>query len=76
MEVLLLALFAAAQDPEARPPEPPKPADKVECRKIEVTGSRLAVRRVCLTASEWAQRTQDAIDATRDIQRPRDLPRR
>lgn len=74
MVALLLALFAAAQDPQAKPSEPVSPADKIVCRKIEVTGSRLAARRICLTASEWAQRTKDDIDATREIQRPRGVP--
>lgn len=70
MEVLLLALLAVAQDAQVKPAEPVRDADKIECRKIEVIGSRINVRKVCLPASEWAQRTRDDIEATRDIQRP------
>jgi predicted secreted protein len=77
MEAILFALLISAQNPQAKAPEPasaPTSAEKVECRKVEVTGSRLAVRRICLTPSEWAQRTDSDIEATRDIQRPRGLP--
>jgi hypothetical protein len=30
--------------------------DDVICEKIEVIGSRLAVKRVCMKRSEWAER--------------------
>lgn len=29
-------------------------ADRIICEKIEVTGSRLAVKKTCHTAGEWA----------------------
>jgi hypothetical protein len=74
MEAILFAMFAAVQDVQVKSPEPAIPAEKVVCRKIEVTGSRLAVRRLCLTEREWAQRTQDDIDATKDMQKPSRLP--
>jgi hypothetical protein len=34
--------------------------DKIICEKQEVLGSRIAVRRVCMTRAQWAdQRAQD-----------------
>lgn len=32
------------------------------CEKIEVTGSRLGSRRICMTAQQWAQQRQDHRD--------------
>jgi len=31
-------------------------ADEVVCQKQEITGSRLGVKRVCMTRSQWADR--------------------
>jgi hypothetical protein len=48
---------AIAQTPPAATASPPSKAeDRNEkvCQKIEVTGSRLATRRVCKTRAEWA----------------------
>jgi hypothetical protein len=33
--------------------------NEVVCEKQEVLGSRLAVKRVCMTRSEWAERRRD-----------------
>lgn len=67
MEAFLLALLVATQDPQAKPAEQP-PADKIECRKVSATGSRLRSGKVCLPASEWAQRTKDDQKALKDMQ--------
>jgi hypothetical protein len=57
----LVAVFVSAsgiaQTPPATTASPPsKVGDRNEkvCQKIEVTGSRLATRRVCKTRAEWA----------------------
>jgi hypothetical protein len=45
--------------------------DKIICEKQEVTGSRLQVRRVCLTRAQWADRRlqeRQAIDRTQTMQ--------
>ncbi|MCY7279497.1 MAG: hypothetical protein LH610_01115 [Sphingomonas bacterium] len=42
-----------------------RPAGKVQdpnrklCEKLDVTGSRLGFRKVCMTAKEWATQRQD-----------------
>ena len=42
-----------------------RPAAKVKdpnakiCEKIELTGSRLGTRRICMTAADWAAQRQD-----------------
>ena len=57
-----LALVSAVAMGSAMPAQAetqaPKKADpnEVVCEKIEVLGSRLAVKRVCMTRSEWAER--------------------
>ena len=40
-----------AQQPAARGPDP----NEVVCQKVEVTGSRIASKRVCMTRSQWAE---------------------
>ncbi|QNA85641.1 hypothetical protein G4G27_17855 [Sphingomonas sp. So64.6b] len=53
-----LAMPAAAKDPapstQRKTPDP----NQVVCEKQEVLGSRLAVRKVCMTRSEWAAQRQ------------------
>lgn len=50
----------------AAPPAQPKLADtmgEVVCQKVEVPGSRVATKRVCMTRLQWQeQRTQDRQD--------------
>jgi hypothetical protein len=60
----MLLVFAAAlllvtdQAPPAARPAPATSEKKI-CRTFEVTGSRLAKQRVCMTADEW--RMEDAV---------------
>ena len=51
----MLSVSAMAQT-STPAPVPSKPSDRNEvvCQKIEVTGSRLATKRVCKTRAEWA----------------------
>ena len=55
------ALLASTASAQAQPQPQPKPAaaaataaaDPVVCEKEEVTGSRLATRKVCMKRSQW-----------------------
>ena len=48
---------------DARPAKKKSDPNEIVCEKQEVLGSRLAVRRVCRTRSEWAEQRQ----ADRDL---------
>ena len=57
MALLVPQVASAAQEPQ---PAPRTPAAKKICKTQTITGSRLATKRVCGTADEWAQqRLQD-----------------
>jgi hypothetical protein len=43
---------AESQQQQAKTLDP----NQVVCEKIEVVGSRVAVKRVCMTRSQWAER--------------------
>lgn len=77
MSLLLIAAALAAQTPEA--PQPPGQGltivvegqrpdpDQVICEKIVATGSRVNVKRVCLTRRQWdaaRQADRETIDDT------------
>lgn len=55
------AVPAAAQAPEATKQATAKAKDpnRKICEEFKETGSRLAGRRVCMTAAEWAAQRQD-----------------
>ena len=55
------AVPAAAQTPEATKQATAKAKDpnRKICEEFKETGSRLAGRRVCMTAAEWAAQRQD-----------------
>ena len=53
----------------------PKPDNKrVVCEEESEIGSRLATKRVCMTAEQWKQSEQDARDATNQQQRQSYIP--
>jgi len=43
--------------------------DKVICRRERVTGSRIAMQKVCLTGKEWDARLRRTQDGMRDMGR-------
>ena len=43
-------------------------AEKLVCRSVKASGSRLRAGRTCLPASEWEQRTKDDQKALTDMQ--------
>ena len=62
---LALAVSTTAVADPVQPPQPAstaaatsaaKPKEKLICKTEEVVGSRLATRRTCLTALQWADR--------------------
>ena len=42
--------------------------DKVECRRLEETGTLLGAKRVCMTRQEWLDAARDARRMTEDVQ--------
>ena len=53
--VAMAAAPALAQK-EDQPASKGKDPNQVVCEKIEVLGSRVATKKVCLTRSEWAEK--------------------
>lgn len=66
--LLAAAVPAMAQGPDAAKPTTAKAKDpnRKICEEFRETGSRLAGRRVCMTAAEWAAQRQDNRD---DVER-------
>lgn len=61
--LLAAAPAFAASEPAATPPAPEaqaaeSDATRMVCRRIEVMGSRLSSKRVCMTAAEWTSRRE------------------
>jgi hypothetical protein len=67
MRVVLGIIAALAVIPAAAAAEEQKPAAKdpnrIVCEKQEVVGSRLATKRVCMTAAEWEIRRREDREA-------------
>jgi len=71
--IALLSLLLLASDTSASAPAEPvapataeKPkAERKICRREEATESRLAAKRVCLTAAQWQARSN--VDASRNL---------
>lgn len=55
---LALTMPAVAKDPAPSTTKKAPDPNQVICEKQEVLGSRLAVRKVCMTRSEWAAQRQ------------------
>ena len=73
-----LAQDAAEPAPTAAAPPPVQAAavakPKMICRTMEVTGSRLGGKRVCMTAQDWRQREADDQCWLRETSRARSIP--
>jgi len=52
--LVLLPAVASAEEKKAE-----KDPNRMVCEKQEVVGSRLATRRVCMTAAEWETKRRD-----------------
>lgn len=67
---LLVAGAPAVAQNQPNPPPTAKPADpdRIICEKIRETGSRLAVRRVCMTAQQWEEQRRRDRENLQDAQ--------
>ena len=70
---IMAAAVVGASDappPSSAPPaaKPANPMDKVECRRLEETGTLLGAKRVCMTRQEWLDAARDARRMTEDVQ--------
>ena len=66
MATASLLISPAMAQTAQQAPQTPAPATKtvdnpneIVCQKEEVTGSRIASKRVCMTRAQWAQRQTD-----------------
>lgn len=55
----LVPAIAAAEEKKADKNDP----NRIICEKQEVLGSRVATKRVCLTAAQWEERRREDRDA-------------
>jgi hypothetical protein len=70
MLALFLAISALAADvPPAQPAAEPAPKrERIICRRLEQTGTRMGGREVCRTQSQWDYDKTSAQDVLRDKQ--------
>ena len=69
--------MAVAQSAQQTPPAQQQPAkatgsaSEIVCQKIEVTGSRIASQRVCMTRSQWADQERTDQQEIQQVQTQR-----
>ena len=69
--VALLATAAPAvaqNQPNPSPTSKQQDPDRIICEKIQETGSRLNVRRVCMTAQQWEEQRRRDRENLQDAQ--------
>lgn len=49
----LMATSTLAQTPTLAPVPPVKPADKVICKRVDVSGTRVQLPKKCMTRKDW-----------------------
>lgn len=64
---LLLTAAIATHSPSAEPPIAPK-RERMICRRLEQTGTRMSGREICRTQSQWEYDKSSAQDVLRDKQ--------
>jgi hypothetical protein len=69
---LLLISAAAAAEAPATPAKAQLPTDRVECRMIQETSSRIPIR-VCRLSQEWELLAKDAQDDLRSSRNQRSV---
>ena len=74
-QTMIAALaFAAAlpahADPTVQTAKPPSDPNERVCKDIDVSGIRMATRRVCATRAEWQAREQLDRQEIQQLQRP------
>lgn len=65
---LMLGSAASAQTPYSSKPKADNDPSKLVCQKVEEVGSRLAKRKVCLTAEQWKEKHREHAEFTDEIQ--------
>jgi hypothetical protein len=65
--IAALALIPAAAAAEEKKPDAKDP-NRIICEKQGVVGSRLATKRVCMTAAEWEMRRREDREAVEKAQ--------
>ena len=65
--IAALALIPAAATAEEKKPEAKDP-NRIICEKQGVVGSRLATKRICMTAAEWEMRRREDREAIEKAQ--------
>jgi hypothetical protein len=65
--IAALALIPAAATAEEKKPDAKDP-NRIICEKQGVVGSRLATKRVCMTAAEWEMRRREDREAVEKAQ--------
>lgn len=71
---LPVALALTAGPLPADPPTATGETEKLVCKRIDTTGSRVSGKRVCRTAAQWQQEANEARRVTQDLQRLRHGP--
>lgn len=71
--LLLVGTPAIAQQNKAPDPKE-KSGERIICQKIEEVGSRLAAKRVCMTANQWRDQQLQEQEATAGHQRKTYMP--
>ena len=67
---LSLPAFAEPAAAPARTAKPPADPNERICRDIDVSGIRMATRRICATRAEWQAREQLDREEIQQLQRP------
>lgn len=67
--VALVTFVAAPAASQAAPSKKVDEQDKQICEKVPVLGSRLAVKHVCMTRTQWEERQRDDRQAIDSAQR-------
>ena len=69
----LAAQIPATATPQVKAEAKADPLDKIVCRREEGTGSRLDVKKVCMSLRDWKDQADDARRATERIQQNSDI---
>ena len=64
----LMLLQSTAAPAQAAQPAPTPDDAKIVCKSINTTGSRLDVKRACMSKKEWRRLQEQNAQATREIQ--------
>lgn len=75
VSVAVASASAVAAVPEQESPDlKSKAAERVICRSVEEIGSRLAKKRICLTAQQWEEQKRSDRDTVEQMQQKAQQP--